>query len=417
MMFKNYWRTGTATFAALGIIAGAATPIIAPAPAFAQTSFSDVSSGYWAQGFIQALAARNIIAGFPDGTFKPDAPVTRAQFAAIVNKAFQQSQIRSAINFNDVASSYWAYSAINNAYQMAFMSGYPNNLFQPDQNITRAQALVALASGLNYTTSTPTSSLLQTYTDAANIPSYATDKIAAATQKQIVVNYPSVNNLNPTQNATRADVAAFVYQALVNNGTVQAISSPYIVVAQGTQSLPQPQQNIIPAGTTIPVSYSKSQILVAPNEPNPVPVTLTVAQNLVSSQGTVLVPSGSQVVGEIRTTSNGAQFFAKQLVLANGQQLAINATSGVVTTTQQVNKGLDVLALVRNAAIGAGAAAVIAGVTGNKSIATEKVLLGAGVTTVLSLLGVLPAQDKATLISINPNNDLTLKLNSDLVLN
>src|SRR4028119_1064845 len=96
------WQSGTAAFLALGLTAGAVAPLMTAAPSFAQstTAFSDVSSSYWARDFIGELSRRDIIAGFPDGTFKPDAPVTRAQFAAMLRKAnreFQKGAIRNPI--------------------------------------------------------------------------------------------------------------------------------------------------------------------------------------------------------------------------------------------------------------------------------------------------------------------------------
>jgi hypothetical protein len=89
------------------------------------------------------------------------------------------------------------------------------------------QALVALANGLGLTADNQ--NVLSFYTDAAQIPNYATASIAAATARQIVINYPTVKQLNPNGQATRAEVAAFVYQALVNAGRAPAIASPYLV--------------------------------------------------------------------------------------------------------------------------------------------------------------------------------------------
>jgi hypothetical protein len=87
-----HWQSGTALLLALGLGAGAITPIVAAAPVIAQThtqtQFSDVPSGHWAREFITTLADRGIIAGFPDGTFRPNEPVTRAQYAAMVRSAF-----------------------------------------------------------------------------------------------------------------------------------------------------------------------------------------------------------------------------------------------------------------------------------------------------------------------------------------
>jgi parallel beta-helix repeat protein len=188
--------------------------------------FPDVQ-GHWAQAYIQALAAKDIIAGFPDGTFRPSEPVTRAQFAAIINKAFAPASQRSATNFVDVRSNYWAYKAIQTAYQGGFLAGYPGQVFKPEQRIPRVQVLVSLASGLDLRSNSTT--VLSVYNDVAQIPSYAATAIAGATQKGLVVNYPTPNQLNPNREATRADVAAFVYQALVNAGRVPAIPSPYVV--------------------------------------------------------------------------------------------------------------------------------------------------------------------------------------------
>ncbi|MGB6017271.1 MAG: S-layer homology domain-containing protein, partial [Nodosilinea sp.] len=113
------FKSGTALLLALGLSVGAVAPIMTAAPVIAQTQtqtqFTDVSSGYWAREFIATLAARNIIAGFPDGTFRPDEPVTRAQFAAMVRQAFNQSTVRSATSFVDVPADYWAAAAIREA--------------------------------------------------------------------------------------------------------------------------------------------------------------------------------------------------------------------------------------------------------------------------------------------------------------
>ncbi|MBD2204273.1 DUF1565 domain-containing protein [Calothrix sp. FACHB-1219] len=194
------------------------------------TAFNDVPTGYWAKGYIEALASQQIIAGFPDGAFKPNDPVTRAQFAAIITKAFTPPAKRPAIQFKDVNSNFWAFAAIQSAYQGQFVSGYPEGTFKPQQQIPRVQALVALASGLNLTTDNQ--NILSFYTDAAQIPKYALNQIAAATARQLVINYPTVKQLNPNRDATRAEVAAFVYQALVNAGRVPAIPSAYLVTAQ-----------------------------------------------------------------------------------------------------------------------------------------------------------------------------------------
>lgn len=403
------WQSGTAAFLALGLTAGALAPLVSPAPSFAQSTFSDVSSSYWARNFIAELAQRDIIAGFPDGTFKPDAPVTRAQFAAMLRKAnqeFNKGEQRGAVNFVDVASRYWAYTAIQDAYKTGFLSGYPGNVFRPEQNIPREQVLVSLANGLDYSASS--TNVLNYYNDASSISSWARTPIAAATEKRMVVNYANVKQLNPQRNATRAEVAAFIYQALVSEGTAQTISSQYIV-----DTAPVATNFTIPAGTTIPVKYTKDKILVTKDET--VPLTLTVDANITTSDGKVLIPAGSEVMGELRPAADqgGSQFVAQSIKM-NGQTMTVNASSGVITTTETVRKGVNVGNLVRDTALGTAAAAAIAAVTGDRAIATEELLIGGGAGAVLNLIATFLGRNSIDLIAIQPDTDLDLKLNSPL---
>lgn len=406
------WQSGTAAFLALGIVAGAVAPIVSIAPAFAQTtSFSDVSSSYWARDFISELARRDIIAGFPDGSFRPDSPVTRAQFAAMMRKAnneFNKANVRSPIRFVDVATNYWAYTAIQDAYTTGFLAGYPGNVFRPEQNIPREQVLTSLANGLNYAPTQATSTVLSYYNDASSISNFARNPIAAATERSIVVNYPNLKTLNPVRNATRAEVAAFLYQALVSSGDAQVIGSPYIVNA------PQVATDVtIPAGTTLPVRYDKDKILVTKDET--VPLTVKVAANITTSDGRILIPAGSDVIGELRPVKDqgGSQFVAQKVVI-NGQERILNASSDVITTTETVRKGINVGNLVKNAALGTAAAAAISAVTGDRAIATEELLIGGGAGVVLNLIQTFLGQNSIDLIAIQPNTDMNLKLNSPL---
>ncbi|WP_088240215.1 S-layer homology domain-containing protein [Calothrix rhizosoleniae] len=410
MLMDKKIYSGCATFMAVGITVGTIAPLINPAPSFAQTRFNDVQSNYWAAEFIQELSQRGIIAGFPDGSFRPQEAVTRAQFAAMVRKAFQKSPERQSISFVDVSSNYWGYGAIQEAYTTGFLTGYPGNVFRPNENIPRQQVLVALANGLDYTANNAEDTL-QYYNDSSGIASYARAPIAAATEKQIVVNYPNIKFLNPNRTATRADVAAFIYQALVSNNQASAINSPYVVALADT-TISQPLSVIIPEGTSIPVKYDKAKkILVTKDET--APLTLTVSQNVITDQGDVLIPAGSQVVGELKPVKDkgGSQFVAEKLVLTTGQEYKINATSEVITNTETIKKGTSTRAIIRNTALGAGAAAAVSAVTGDRAIATEEVLGGAGIG---ALVGLFFGRKKVDLIAIDPNTDLQMTIGQNL---
>ncbi|WP_238846281.1 S-layer homology domain-containing protein [Nostoc edaphicum] len=197
-----------------------------------QVGFSDVSVNYWAKNFITKLATMEILEGFPDGTFRPDAPVTRAQFAAMLRKAFAKGKIRQAIAFKDVSNRYWAYNAISEVYQMGFLNTAVGKDFNPSQKLSRLDVLVALAQRLNYQTTGSTDTILSVYSDANTIRPEYRSLIAALTQHGIVVNYPNVNLLNAEQVATRSEVSALIYQALSSTGKVANISSQYVVGQQ-----------------------------------------------------------------------------------------------------------------------------------------------------------------------------------------
>jgi hypothetical protein len=267
-------------------------PIVSIAPAMAQTTFPDVPQNYWARPFIESLTARNIIAGYPDGTFRPEQAVRRDEFSALVRRAFDAEQVRNipdASTFNDVPEGYWANPAIQEAYEQGFMESTENNNFRPREEIERAQALVILMRGLNLAPAQTQASTQQTttgetpatrrarrgsipfamaslmqpvfsaisqaapaqatptetttppetqaavsrppseivssyYTDAAQIPPNAVEDVARATEANIVVNYPNVRVLNPTEPLTRASAAAWIHQALVRLGRIEPLT-------------------------------------------------------------------------------------------------------------------------------------------------------------------------------------------------
>lgn len=200
-----------------------------PALAPETPQFSDIAN-HWAKPFIDALAAKGIVSGFPDGTFKPNQTVNRAQFAAILTQAFKLPAKRPAIKFTDVADNYWAAPAIKKAYEMGLLSGYPNLEFRPLAGITKVQILVSLVNGLEIQyPDFARIDLSKLYQDWATIPSYARQPVAIASGKRMVVNYPNLKALEPNRAATRGEVAAMLYQALVETGRADRIDSPYII--------------------------------------------------------------------------------------------------------------------------------------------------------------------------------------------
>jgi hypothetical protein len=196
----------------------AATPLTPPLPD--PLAFSDLPADHWAKPYIDGLTARGILSGFPDGTFNPDQPMTRAQFAAQLAQAFDQMPAqRSPSDFQDLGTDNWAYDGVSQAVSLGFMEGYPGNVFQPDQTVPRVQVMAALVAGLNIQPPGDINTVLQNHPDQGEIPTWARSQTAAAIAAQLISTEGNTR-LTPNRPATRAEVAAMLYQSLVYLGEV-----------------------------------------------------------------------------------------------------------------------------------------------------------------------------------------------------
>lgn len=190
--------------------------------------YRDVSRSHWAWEYIQELSSLNILAGYPDGSYHPDQQVNRVELAAIVSRAFEYSELRQATSFTDISTNYWGYNAAQAAYQLGFLETLGGSTFQPQANISRAAALLAIANGLEIPSLTPSAaqSLLSNY---SGLPTggEVQQLLGALIQEGIFVNHPSGTALNLDQPITRAEVAVLIYQALASLGSVESIPADF----------------------------------------------------------------------------------------------------------------------------------------------------------------------------------------------
>lgn len=100
-------------------------------------TFTDVPKGYWAANYIGYMQQFGIITGYSDGSFRPDAPVTRAEFAAIASRFEKLTE--GSKSFTDVPDTYWAARYINFAATRGWVTGYSDGTFKPENTITRAE--------------------------------------------------------------------------------------------------------------------------------------------------------------------------------------------------------------------------------------------------------------------------------------
>jgi len=191
-----------------------------PGPTSETPPFKDVPANYWAAPYIVELAKKKIFTGFQDGTFRPDAPISRAEFAVLLDQAMNLTPIRDRRVFRDVSPRYWAAEAIQTAYVSGFMNGYPGQKFQPKQPLTRVEAIMAIATGLRLQTPSNPKPLLRRYLDAEQIPSFARSKVAALIKANLLNPNPGANRLRPNQLMSRADTAALIYATLQQTSSI-----------------------------------------------------------------------------------------------------------------------------------------------------------------------------------------------------
>ncbi|MFP4320639.1 MAG: S-layer homology domain-containing protein, partial [Phormidium sp.] len=186
--------------------------------------FTDVEAGNWAKPYIDAMSARGLIEGVERDRFAPDEPVTRAQYASLVQQVFEGNDgVREGLEFDDVSDDYWAASDIDTAVRLGFLSGYPGAEFRPERSISRLEVLLSLRAGLNLDDPDNPDQILQTYGDRQTVPDWAKSPISAALEAELDRQPPNSQELDLERPATRAEVTAMFYQALVRAGYAEPL--------------------------------------------------------------------------------------------------------------------------------------------------------------------------------------------------
>jgi uncharacterized protein YjdB len=195
-------------FTEYAVLANEAASPTASAPAF-----SDVSAAYWGSAAISSLSGKGIVSGYPDGTFKPGASITRAEFATMLVKALGLSTTGTIGQFTDVTADAWYYGSVNAAVYDGLVSGMGDNLFVPNALITREQMAVMVAKALGINAPATDGTELSAFSDRSAVSSWAVSGMAEAVKAGIVSGM-TADTLAPNDNATRAQAAAMVYKML-----------------------------------------------------------------------------------------------------------------------------------------------------------------------------------------------------------
>lgn len=330
----------------LKMVLSVAVFCLAVAPAFA---FPDVNDSHWAAPQIKILSENGVIVGYPDGTFKPDENVTRAEFAAMAIRALGQEHTKVAqpVHFTDINEEYWAYEDIQKALYFDLISSEKSSeLFRPEDSVSRAESLSVAVNALTTEQISPLKAkevLAKAYIDANTIPEWFLIPAGKAEILGMIIVAPSAQkaSLEAVRPATRAEVAAILF-----NMMEQAKLNPNAKLAEAMRkktgegfvvdsAIVQGSVGTIPAGTILPVkmnSYISSQ-----STEGGAMYTAKVPQNYVTKEKFILIKEGADLKGQILDVRPG-KYFVRNGVLVlknslitteNDQTTAFNATAEI----------------------------------------------------------------------------------------
>jgi hypothetical protein len=171
-----------------------------------QPALNDIA-GHWAANNINRLVATGAISGYPNGSFKPDNTITRAEFATVLVKAFQLAS-RDGKAFTDTAG-HWAEDYIAAAVVNGIVSGYDDDTFGPDDLITREQMAVMIVKAAKLAPAAGESQ----FADSGGISGWAQEAVVTATENGLMKGYPD-NTFQPQGSATRAEAVTVIVMAL-----------------------------------------------------------------------------------------------------------------------------------------------------------------------------------------------------------
>lgn len=281
--------------------------------------FPDVSENHWAASQIDELSDKGVIVGYPDGTFKPDDNVTRAEFASMAIRALgqQNASVAQPVEFLDIDSSYWAYDSIQKALYFELISADADGgLFRPDDTVTREESMTVAVNALTTEQISPEKAkeVLAKYADASSIPESFLIPAGKAEILKMIVVMPTNGraSLEPTRPATRAEVAAILYnmmeQAKLNpnaklaEAMTKKTGDGYIV----ENAVVQGSIGIIPEGTILPVQLTK---YISSQSSQSGDLYIAVApQNYITKDKYILVYKGSALKGQLIDVRSGKWF-------------------------------------------------------------------------------------------------------------
>ena len=271
-------------------------------------AFNDMDKTHWAYNYITQLEKDGVVVGYPDGNYRPEQFVTRAEFATMVVKALKQGnyQVSEVTNFSDVDSGFWGYDNIQRAVFLDVMKGLPDGTFLPQDQVSKAQAIAIVVSSLktdDMTESEARSVLNESYSDVDNVESWALIPAGKAKNMGLIVDAPGFDGkLGLKENATRAELAAYLSNMIewtkkipnkkIEESMKRRADNGYVV--QGVQY--DGKYAIIPKGTLLPVAMNQKVSTQKFKDTQELGGYLP--QNIISEDYYLLLDENSQIYGQ-----------------------------------------------------------------------------------------------------------------------
>jgi len=165
-----------------------------------EAAISDIQ-GHWAEDQMQSWLDQGWLSGYPDGTVRPNREITRAEFASMVNRVFQFDSM-AIIDFSDVSDEWFA-GEIATAVAVGYYSGYPDGTIRPNHPISRQEVAVVVATILGISSANPEGTL-QSFADAARMALWSKGAIASVVEAGVMSGYPN-GAFQPNDAITRAE--------------------------------------------------------------------------------------------------------------------------------------------------------------------------------------------------------------------
>lgn len=180
-------------------------------------SYKDVKSESMYLESIEALTARMVLKGYTDGTFKPEQSITRAEFAALLNRmlGILPSTNTLASKFADIKKGAWYEKDIIAAVSSGLILGYSPTSFKPNQTITHQEMIAMLVRAYDYVSTSPLTSTSVTIPEGLNLPEWFKPTYQQAVQQGILLSESDAFTFNPTQTANRQE-SAYLLNRLIN---------------------------------------------------------------------------------------------------------------------------------------------------------------------------------------------------------